>query len=224
MSGLSNFRPLLNRDDRLGITSSSSRQTGKLREAIIKVFKDHGLSISIDTGLTKVNFLDVTLDLGEKNEFKPYRKPGDNPLYVNALRKHPPGVLRNIPLGINRRPCSISSNREVFKNAIPPYQKELENCGYQHNFEWMEEEPKKKSRTRYKVAVWFIPLYSLNVQTNEGKEILSLLDKHFPKGHQCFPFIYRNTVKMSYMGLPNTGKKVTNHNNKVLRSHSNNAP
>ena len=66
MSGLSNFRPLLNRDDRLGITSSSSRQTGKLREAIIKVFKDHGLSISIDTGLTKVNFLDVTLDLGEK--------------------------------------------------------------------------------------------------------------------------------------------------------------
>ena len=88
----------------------------------------------------------------------------------------------------------------------------------------MEEEPKKKSRTRYKVAVWFIPPYSLNVQTNVGKEFLSLLDKHFPKGHQCFPFIYRNTVKMSYMGLPNTGKKVTNHNNKVLRSHSNNAP
>ena len=92
MSGLSNFRPLLNRDDRLGITSSSSRQTGKLREAIIKVFKDHGLNITIHTGLTKVNFLDVTLDL-EKDEYKPFRKPGDIPLYVSALSNHPPAVL-----------------------------------------------------------------------------------------------------------------------------------
>ena len=218
---LPNFRPLLYRDDGLGITSSSARQTGKLREAIIKVFKDHGLSITIHTGLTKVNFLNVTLDL-EKDEFKPFRKPGDKPLYVSALSNHPPAVLKNIPLGINKRLCETSSNREVFQNAIPPFQRELENCGHKHKLVWMGEEPKKKSKTRSKAEVWFNPPYSLNVQTNVGKEFLSLLDKHFPKGHQLNTFINRNTVKMSYRCLPNMGRKVSSHNNKVLKNYTNN--
>ena len=99
---LTNFRPILYRDDGLGITSSSTRQTGKLREAIIKVFKDHGLSITIWTGLDRVNFLDVTMDL-QKDQFKPYRKPGDKPMYVSSLSNHPPGVLKNIPLGIDKQ-------------------------------------------------------------------------------------------------------------------------
>ena len=191
-----------------------------MREAIIKVFKDHGLSITIFTGLTRVNFLNVTLDL-EKDEFKPYRKPGDKPLYVSALSNHPPAVLKNIPLGINKRLSEISSNREAFQKAIPPYQKELENCGYKHKLVWMGEEPKKKTRTRTKVAVWFNPPYSLNVQTNVGKEFLSLLDKHFPRGHEI---INRNTVKMSYRCLPNMGRKVSNHNNKVLKGYTNSTP
>ena len=50
-------------------------------------------------GLTRVNFLDITLDL-EKELFKPYRKPGDKPQYVNSMSNHPPSVLKKIPLGI----------------------------------------------------------------------------------------------------------------------------
>ena len=79
--GLPNFQAILYRDDGLGITPSSPRQTEKLRQTIIKVFKDKDLDITIEVGLTRVNFLDVTLDL-EKEVFKPYRKPGDKPLYV----------------------------------------------------------------------------------------------------------------------------------------------
>ena len=80
-------------------------------------------------GLTRVNFWNVTLDL-EKEIYKPYRKPGDKPIDVSAWSNHPPRVLKNIPLGINIRLGDISSNKDVFLEAIPPYQAELEKCGY----------------------------------------------------------------------------------------------
>ena len=135
---LPNFDAILFRDDGLGITTSSTRQTGKLREAIIKVFKDHNLGIEIVTGQDKVNFLDVTLDL-QKEIYKPYRKAGDKPLYVNSWSNHPPAVLKNIPIGINKRLCDISSSKEVFLEEIQPYLKELENCGYNHILGWLDE-------------------------------------------------------------------------------------
>ena len=74
---LPNFQVILYRDDGLGITTSTPRQIEKQRQNIIQVFKNHKLSIIIEVGLTKVNFLDATLDL-EKEIFKPYRNQGTN--------------------------------------------------------------------------------------------------------------------------------------------------
>ena len=116
---LPNFPALFCRDDGLGITKSTPRQTEKFKHTIIKVFKDHNLDITIEVGLKRVYFLDVTLDL-ELEIFKPYRKPGDKPLYVSSWSNHPPRVLQNITLGINKRLCENSSNKEVFLEAIPP--------------------------------------------------------------------------------------------------------
>ena len=86
---LPNFQAILYRDDGLGITSSTPRQTEKLRQAITKVFKDNNLNITIEVGLVKVNFLDVTLDLNNGTH-KPFRKPGDKPRYVSSWSNHPP--------------------------------------------------------------------------------------------------------------------------------------
>ena len=221
--GLPNFQAIMYRDDGLGITPSSPRQTEKLRQTIIKVFKDKDLDITIEVGLTRVNFLDVTLDL-EKEVFKPYRKPGDKPMYVNSSSNHPPGVLKNIPLGINKRLCEISANKEVFLEAIPPYQAELDKCGYSYRLVWMEEREihqQKRVRARSRRVIWFNPPYSVNVQTNVGKEFLLLVDKHFPVGHPLHNIINRNTVKMSYRCLPNMGRKLSNHNSKILKTHTN---
>ena len=223
---LPNFQVLLYRDDGLGITNSKGRQIQKLREATIKVFKDYNLDITIQSGMVKVHFLDVTLDI-EKEIFKPYRKPGDKPLYVNSLSKHPPMVLSNIPLGINKRLCGISSNEEAFLEAIPPYQTELQNCGYNHKLVWLgegENQKKKRTRSRSKPVIWFNPPYSINVQTNVGKEFLSLLDKHFLVGHPLHGIINRNTVKISYRCMPNLGRELANHNSKTLKSHTNPTP
>ena len=217
---LPNFKAILYRDDGLGITASSPRQAEKLRQSIIKVFKDNNLNITIEVGLTKVDFLDVTLDL-ERGIFKPFRKPGDKPLYVNSRSNHPPRVLKNIPIGINKRLCEISSNKEVFLEAIPPYQTELEKCGYDHRLVWVEEERAKqsrKSRSRSKRVIWFNPPHSVNVKTNVGKEFLLLVDKHFPAGHLLHSVLNRNTIKISYRCLPNMGRKIANQNSKILKA------
>ena len=182
------------------------------------MFKDHNLNITIEVGLTKVNFLDVTLDLA-RGIYKPYRKPGDKPLYVSSWSNHPPRVLENIPMGINRRLCEISSNKEVFLEAIPPYQAELDRCGYNHKLAWMEEEEnqQKKRKCRSRRVTWFNPPHSVNVRTNVGKEFLALLDKHFPKGHFLHTTLNRNTVKVSYRCLPNMGRRLAKHNSKIIR-------
>ena len=65
-----------------------------------------------------VNFLDVTLDLGTESH-KPYRKPNDRPLYVHVGANHPQNVLKQIPLGINKRLVTIYSTSEEFDRAVP---------------------------------------------------------------------------------------------------------
>ena len=90
--------------------------------------------------------------------------------------------------------CEISSSKEVFLEAIPPYQTELEKLA------WMEEEniqQQKRTRTRSRRVIWFNPPYSVNVQTNVGKEFLMLVDQHFPEGQPLHSILNRNTVKMS---------------------------
>ena len=46
-------------------------------------------------------------------------------MYVTAASNHPPMVIKNIPLGINKRLVDISSNEQVFKEAAEFYQTQL---------------------------------------------------------------------------------------------------
>jgi hypothetical protein len=81
------FQAILYRDDGLGVTSSTPRLN------IVKTFTEQDLGITIEINLKRVNFLDVTLDL-ESGLYKPYRKPGDRPLYVSAHSNQPPLILK----------------------------------------------------------------------------------------------------------------------------------
>ena len=53
----------LYRDDGLGISTLSAKQTEKAKQNICKVFSDNGLRITFEVNKKVVNFLDVTLDL-----------------------------------------------------------------------------------------------------------------------------------------------------------------
>ena len=84
----------LYRDDGLVVFKShSGPESKRKRKEIIKTFNTYNLSITIETNIRVVNFLDTTFDL-INNIYKPYRKPNDNPVYINKNSNHPPTVLQ----------------------------------------------------------------------------------------------------------------------------------
>ena len=160
---------------------------------------------------------DVTLNL-DTGVFKPFIKPGDKPLYVNSDSNHPPCVIKNIPKGINQRLSSISSSKEVFDQAAPLYQSELDRNGYTHQLQYEPPREKSGKRNRRKRVLYFNPPYSMDVSTKVGKLFLQLLDESFPPGHPLHPLLNRNTVKLSYSCLPNMGSQIAKHNAKILKT------
>ena len=217
---LPNFKTIIYRDDGLAITSSSPRLQEKLRQSIIGIFAEQGLAITIEINLTRVQYLDVDLDL-ETGLYKPYRKPGDRPLYVSAHSNHPPQILKNLPSGIEKRLSENSANEQVFMEAAPVYQAELDRCGFSHKLKYSpsnDQPSSKKKKGRRRQVTWFNPPYSMDVETNVGREFLKLIDFHFPAGHILHSVLNRSTIKVSYRCLPNMGAQVAKHNSKILRN------
>ena len=209
----------LYRDDGAGVSRKTPFQLEKAKKKIQKVFLDNGLKISVN--LLVIDFLDVTLDL-RMGTYKPYAKPNNVPLYVNAKSNHPPAVLKNIPLAVNKRLSEISSTEEIFNNAAPIYQKSLKDSGYNHTLKF---DPKPKSseskkRKKKRKVIWFNPPYSTNVTTDVGRQFLKLIDKCFPKGSKLNKIFNRNSLKVSYRTCPNMKQALSGHNSKVLKETS----
>ena len=104
-------------------------------------------------------------------------KDNDTPVYVNCSSNHPPAVLKNILLGVNRRLSRISASKEVFDTAAPAYQEALAKSGYTHKLTYEATEPScTKKKTRKRNITWFNPPFSANVKSNIGKDFLNLID------------------------------------------------
>ena len=180
------------------------------------------LKITVQTNLKCVDYLDVTLNLNT-GTYQPYRKPNDNPLYVNRLSNHPPAIIKQIPIAVESRISSLSSNEDAFRNAAPPYDEALKNSGYNHNIKYRETEQekekneKKKKKNRGRNITWFNPPFSGNVQTNVGRKFLLLVSKHFPAGHKLHQIFNKNTIKVSYSCMKNINTVIKNHNDRIIR-------
>ena len=61
-----------------------------------------------------------------ENVYKPYRKPYDDPLYINKHSNNPPSILRQLPTSINKRISTLSSDKQTFEDAAPAYQSALD--------------------------------------------------------------------------------------------------
>ena len=83
------------RDDGLAIFRNiNGHQADKIRKEFHNLFKLNGLSLEIECNLKSVNYLDVTLDLNS-GTYKPYRKPNDETLYINAKSNHPSNIINS---------------------------------------------------------------------------------------------------------------------------------
>ena len=148
---------------------------------------------------------------------KPYRKPNDNTVYINTQSNHPPCVIKQIPKSINSRLNNISSNEQIFKNSLKPYEEALKKSGHKPNFNFSQNKKSKpKNRNRSRNITWFNPPFNKNVKTNLGEEFLKLIDKNFPKNNPLNKIINRQTVKISYRCSANVGQRIQSHNRKIL--------
>ena len=61
----------------------------------IRIFKDIGFDIDIETNSKEAHFLDITFNLNN-GIYKPYKKPNDRLLYINKSSNHPPQIINQL--------------------------------------------------------------------------------------------------------------------------------
>ncbi len=217
---LSKLTPLIGnsiglyRDDGLAASNKTPREIENIKKTICKTFSDHNLKLTISANMKRVDYLDITLDLLSET-YKPFKKPGNVIQYVNRNSNHPPSIIRSIPEAINRRLSNISSDRQSFESAIPPYQEALKNSGHEFKLHYNPQPPKPKCR-RNRNTIWFNPPYNANVSTNIGHKFLKIIEECFPKNHPLKKICNRNNLKLSYSCMPNVASIITSHNKHLL--------
>ena len=87
----------LYRDDGLGIFKNmSGPEVERKKNELVKIFKNNGLSITARTNIKTADFLDIHFDV-IKEIYQPYKKPNDDPLYINIKSNHPSSILQQLP-------------------------------------------------------------------------------------------------------------------------------
>ena len=211
----------LYRDDGLGVLKNlSGPETERKKKAIVKLFKDCGLRITIQANLRIVNFLDVELNL-DTSTYQPYRKPDNNPIYLDKNSNHPKTVLDQLPKSIAKRISDISSNESVFNKSIPLYQEALKKSAFKEKlcytmYENAGDNNREEKKRRKRKIIWFNPPFSMNVKTNVGKTFLKLVRKHFPRGNPLNKIFNKNTLKVSYSCMGNIASIISSHNRNIL--------
>ena len=200
----------LYRDDGLAtLMTTSGRLADKARKDVISFFESLGVKITAKANRKSVNFLDITFDLTNRI-YKPYRKPNDEPLYIDRLSNHPPSIIRQIPSSINKRINKLSCNQEAFNTAAPLYNDALKrsnfdtNLTYEPTHETDDDRNNSQRRNRRRNIIWYNPPYSKNVRTNVARNFLQLIDKHFPPSHKLHTLFNRHRVRISYIAAQRT--------------------
>ena len=209
----------LYRDDGLAISTACPQNIERLKKLICKIFNQHKLKLTIEANKKSVNFLDVTFNLNA-NTYSPYAKPSNTTLYVHKNSNHPPTVIKNLPHNINLRLTTLSSNEHEFSKAAPPYQKALNDSGYNHTLKYkhIPTQPATNKRQRKRPVTWYNPPFNADVQTNIGRKFINIIDTCFPPTHSLHKVFNRHTLKLSYSCMPNMKQHIDSHNRRLLSS------
>ena len=204
----------LYRDDGLAVfRNASSLHCEKIKKEFQKLFQQHGLKLIIKCNLEIVDFLDVTLNLTDST-YKPYHKPNDEICYINKESNHPPSITKQLPISIETRLSTISSNKKV---SVSIYQEPIDKSGYNHKLKFQKAGTNNtQSRQQKRNIIWSNQPFSKSVVTKIGKTFLRLIDKHFPSHHKLNKLFNQNNVKISYSCMPNV-----KHNKTVLDTPTN---
>ena len=207
----------LYRDDGLSVFfNNTGSQNERIKKEFQKIFKEKGLDIVIQCNMKSTDYLDVTLNLSD-GSYRPYRKPDDETNYIHTESDHPPNIIKQLPLAVEKRLSDLSSSKDIFDQSKQYYQDVLTKNGYKHLLQYKPStQTINNKRKRRRKTIWFNPPFSRSVQTNVGKEFLRLLDVHFPKHNALHKVFNRNNVKVSYGCMPSFQSTINCHNKKIM--------
>ena len=69
--------------------------------------------------------------------------------------------------------------------------------------------------------IWYNPPFDLQFKANIGKTFLQLLGRNFPPHHRLHKIINRNTVKISYLCMPNMTSHISSHHKSIIQESKN---
>ena len=229
----------LYRDDGLVAIEGNGRTIDKTRKNLEALFKRIGLKITYEVNIKRACFLDILLDL-DTGTYRPYTKKNSRIQYVCKGSNHPPNVLNNLPLNVNRRLQNISSNQPCFDSEKLIYQEAISKAGYDVNLEYGRKyennvfigqskqqfgRPKESNNhilsnelpnKRRRNVLWFNPPFNVYSATKVGKEFRMLIDKHFSKDDLLSKLFNKNKLKLSYSCMGNIKSKIASHNRRIL--------
>ena len=76
-----------------------------------KLTSSEGLKIKCETNLTETDYLDVKFNITKSKYFK---KPSNNPLYIDTSSSYPPQVMKQNPRTISQWLSHIACNEIEF--------------------------------------------------------------------------------------------------------------
>ena len=89
------------------------------------------LSITCETNLKAVNFLDVTLNL-TTGRYQPYNKLGNSPLYIDILSNRRLSIIINHQSNISKRINNLSADETAFNKSRDLYNNGLTKSRFKH--------------------------------------------------------------------------------------------
>ena len=186
------------RDDGLALfKNKTGPESQKIKQSIQTIFRENELKIIIQCNLKIVDYLDVTFNLTDSSS-RPFNKTNNEINYIHKQSNHPPSIIKQLPLSVERRLSKLSSNEKIFNDSIHIYQEALIKGGYNNKLTDQKHDQKKgNSQQRKRQIIWFDATYSKNVNTKVGEFFLNLTDKHFRLQHKLHTLFNRINVKIS---------------------------
>ena len=177
---------------------TSGPQADRIRKEFIKIFKeDFNLTITCETNLKAVNFLDVTLNL-TTGKYQPYNKPDNNPLYINILSNHPPNIIKNLPQNISKRINTLSADKTTFNKSKDLYDNALAESGFKYKITFQKQQntstitnnTKKENERLYDLTHHLVSMFQQISVKNSSAYVVNISQKRIS-------FINSSTVIMS---------------------------
>ena len=217
------------RDDGLGIFRNiSGPEVERRKKDLLRIFKGNGLSITVKINL-KIDFLHIHFEIVQ-DIHQPFKKPNNEPLYINKNSNHPQTVIKQIPKAISKRISDISSSEEIYDQNINYYKdtlkhSEYDNISLPYNPSQQKGQDKIENEKRKRKMIWFNAPFSMNLKTNVGKTVIKPLQCHFQKRLPMHKIFNRNMVnwrisllmaKRSYFCMRNMESVTSSHNKQSL--------